>query len=69
MRPVRIVVLERALGGDKVPAHQLGQVAGKGAQFVTHLLVQLVGGDVGGDVRQPLPLRRVIPVRPAVPGT
>ncbi|WP_378520774.1 hypothetical protein [Nonomuraea helvata] len=69
MRPVRVVVLERPLGGDEVPAHQLGEVAGEGTQLFADLLVELLRGDVGRDIGQLLALRSVrLAIGPAVPG-
>ncbi|MEQ4717323.1 hypothetical protein [Nonomuraea sp. B19D2] len=70
MRPVGVVVLKRPLSGDEVPAHQLGEVARKGPQFLADFLVELVRGDVERDIGQLLALGSlVLPVGPAVPGT
>ncbi len=65
---VRVVRLERPLGGDEVPAHQLGQVARQGTQLLAYFLLELVGGDVGLDLGQPLALRSAgLVLRPAEP--
>ncbi|MFD2351550.1 hypothetical protein ACFSTC_23020 [Nonomuraea ferruginea] len=66
---VGIVLFEGALGGEEVPTHQLGKIRGQGPQLLAHLLVEVVGADVGRDLRQRLALRPVtLAVVPAEAG-
>ncbi|WP_440065985.1 hypothetical protein [Streptosporangium sp. OZ121] len=74
VRPLRVVLAESPLGRHKVAGDQLREVEGKGTQFLADLLVELLRGDVRGELRQLLTLAAgslvaaAGPVIPAVAG-
>ncbi|MGP3932607.1 hypothetical protein [Nonomuraea sp. KM88] len=70
MRPVGVVVLERAFGRHQVPADEVGEVTGQRTKLFQDFLVEFVRGDVGRDLGQPLALWRLgLAIGPAVPGS